>query len=86
MSNRKQIESLELTVSKNTDAFKVEAFLERYEGIEAVEVVTCSVIRIKYNALKIAAKVVLKLVQQSSQQGHRNRKRNIQSIRSIQNF
>lgn len=81
-----QKEGLEIRLNGKIDAFDVEAYMNRFKEISKCHSVDCSTIRVYYNAEKIVAKKVLKLVQTyGSEPGGRRRKKNVVSVIEITN-
>jgi hypothetical protein len=73
-------ENIEIELKEGIDAFKIEQQLNTFVNIKCA-VVDCSKIRVWFNPDKIAAKKILKVVAAITNQDHRKRKRNVNSVR-----
>jgi hypothetical protein len=77
------MESMELTVGKNTNAFEVKRVLDNYKNIHKTSIVTSDTIRIYFNPDIIAAKRILKYIGLIGKKQTGKRSRNVIKAREM---
>jgi hypothetical protein len=76
------IEQLTISLRPGNDAMKIVNSLNSFINIEG-EAIDQSTIKVSYNTEKLVAKKLVKIIQSVCNPDHRNRKRNIQSVKQL---